>query len=201
MISSSRPIGARIWASAASNACTLALGGSQVGALLIDGLQRHRAGFEIEERLGSLQIALAPCRAPPARPPDWPAPVDLGRLAAVAEIGELLLRLCQLSLGLIDRGPVGGVVLIEQRRAGRDLVAARDRHGGEQTLLGRADLDEIGLRIALPLDRKGSARPHPPPAGARQPQHRDHQDENVSAHLTCHRDLTFCNETVSLHYR
>ena len=77
--------------------------------------------------------------------------LDLGRLAAGLEIGELLLGLPELPRRLLAGGAVGGVVLLEQRRAGRDLGAAPDGERGEEALLGRADLDEIGLGIALPL--------------------------------------------------
>ena len=51
---------------------------------------------------------------------------DLGRLAAALEIGELVLGLREQPGGLIGRGAIVGVVLIEQRRAFDDPVAPRD---------------------------------------------------------------------------
>ncbi len=59
---------------------------------------------------------------------------------------------------LLGRGAVVGVVLVEEGRALHDLVAARDVDRGDEALLGRPDLDEIGLGIALPLDDLGVMR-------------------------------------------
>jgi hypothetical protein len=60
---------------------------------------------------------------------------------------------------LLFGGAIGGVVLIEQGRAGSDLGAAPDREAGEKALLGRPGLDVIGFGIALPLDRGRLPRP------------------------------------------
>jgi hypothetical protein len=91
--------------------------------------------------------------------------LNFGEFAAGLQIGELLLGLPQLPGGLLLGGAIGGVVLIEQGRAGSDLGAAPDREAGEKALLGGPDLDVIGLGIALPLDR-GRGAVLPPPAGA-----------------------------------
>ena len=70
------------------------------------------------------------------------------------EIGELVAGLLQKPARLVDGGSIVGVVLIEQRLAFYDPVAARDVDGGDKALLGRTDLDEIRLGIALPGDRR-----------------------------------------------
>ena len=78
---------------------------------------------------------------------------DFGRLAAALEVGELLLRLSQLPDGLIGGRLIAGVVLVEQRRAFGDFIAAPNVDCGDQALLSRASLDEVGVRIALPFHR------------------------------------------------
>ena len=79
--------------------------------------------------------------------------LDLGRLGGREQIGELAARLLQEPARLIDRRPVVGLVLLEQRLALGDPVAARDMDGGQKARLGRSDLDEVGFRVALPGDR------------------------------------------------
>jgi len=92
---------------------------------------------------------------------------------------------------LFDRRLVVGVVLVEQRLALSDLVAAPHAKGREEPRLGRPDLDEIGVRVALPLDRLRPVRSHKdPPAGDAGGDQSD-GEEQASAH-----DLTYCNETI-----
>ena len=85
---------------------------------------------------------------------------DLGRLGGTVEIGQLVLGLLDEMGRLIDRGAVHRVVLVEQRRALGDAVAALDMDGGHKPLLGRADFDEVGLGVALPR-RLGRRLPQP----------------------------------------
>jgi len=58
-------------------------------------------------------------------------------------------------------------ILGEQRCAGDDLIAALDRDSGQQSCLGRTDLDEIGFGIALPYDGRRAARGPPPDSATR----------------------------------
>ena len=138
-------------------------GGAQIGALLVDELLGDGVGpyqclvaLEVgldlvAGRLGVREISLGL--------------VNLGRLAARLEIGELLLGLAKLPRRLLAGGEVGGVVLLEQRRARRHLGAAPHRERHQEALLGRSDLDEIGLGITLPLQRRRGAI-EPPPGAA-----------------------------------
>lgn len=83
---------------------------------------------------------------------------NFGRLAAGLEVGELIFGLRQLARDLFARRPIVGVVLIEQRRAFGDLIATRDMDLSDKTLLRRADLHEIGLRVTLPFHDGGGMR-------------------------------------------
>jgi hypothetical protein len=140
----------------------LGIGRAQIGALLLDELLGCREG--LHEGFGAPQIGLDLVARRLGIREARLGLLDLGRLAGGLEIGELLFGLLELPRGLVARRNIGGVVLVEQRRARRDPRAARHRERGEEALLGRTDFDEIGLRIALPFGRRG--RPSgPPPAG------------------------------------
>jgi hypothetical protein len=91
--------------------------------------------------------------------------LNLGGLAARLEIDELPFRLPQLPRGLVNGGPVGDVVLVEERRSTGDFSTSLDKKGCEEPLQGRADLHKVSLSIALPLGRRGNAG-LPPPARA-----------------------------------
>jgi hypothetical protein len=78
----------------------------------------------------------------------------------------LFLGLRQLPRRLIDGGAIVGVVLVEQRGAFGDLIAASDMDRGDEAGLGRPCLYEIAFDIALPLDDRGILRTQiEPPAG------------------------------------
>jgi hypothetical protein len=144
-------------------ALDLGNGRAQVGALLVDELDGHRVRFH--QGLVAPEIGLdLVARGLGVRQIGFRL-LDFGQLAAGLEIGELLLGLPELPRSLLLGGPIGGVVLFEQGRAGSDLRAALDGEGGEEALLGRPDLDVIGLGIALPLNRRRVAV-LPPPARA-----------------------------------
>ena len=74
------------------------------------------------------------------------------RFEGALQVDELVLRLRQLPRGLIAGGLIVGVVLVKQRRALGDAIAARDMHRRQQALPGRPDLDVIRFRIALLFD-------------------------------------------------
>ena len=104
--------------------------------------------------------------------------LDFGRLAAGLEIGELRFRLVELarSPGRARRGRWCRPGRTAARRP-RPSSRAPTCEGREQALLGRADLDEIGVGIALPFDRRRRAV-RPPPAGAdSRPGERHDEDE------------------------
>ena len=63
-------------------------------------------------------------------------PTDLLKFPRREQIPKLRARLLYLPHGLIASGRIGGIVLREQQLAISDLVATRDRHTGEQPLLG-----------------------------------------------------------------
>ncbi len=166
----------------------LGFGRAQVGGLLIDGLLGRRARLQerrtapqiflrpVARRLGVLQVGLGL--------------LDLAGLGRGKEVGELVARLLQEPARLIDRGPVVRRVLLEQRLALHDAVAARDMDGGQKALLGRADLDEIGLRVALPGDRRRSAGAEQRPGGG---QH-DRRDRRKDQDSTNHGDARFMGD-------
>ena len=138
LISRSRPIGARICASAAC-------GGLHLGLRRAAGRRaadRRSARVALPLRTSAslrLRSACDACRASPCAsarlasacwisvglPPRW-------RLASCSSAWRELPR------RLIARGAVGGVVLGEQRRAGRDLIAARDRQARSAAPAGSA---------------------------------------------------------------
>jgi hypothetical protein len=146
-----------------------------IGPKLIDVLDRN--GAKAHQRFVSLEIELGPEERRLRLCEVCFGLFVLGRLAASLEIRQLRFCLGQLPRGLVDGRPVGGIVLLKQRRAGDDRDAPRDEDGGEETLLGRADLYEIGLGIALLLGRRRSAAPRPPPTGARHRGARDRKND------------------------
>lgn len=93
----------------------------------------------------------------------------------------MVRRLLQQPARLIDGGPIVRVILLEQRLTLDDVVAAFDADGGDQALLGWADLDEIRFSIALPGDGRGASRPEDGPAANADNRRQREQDEN-SAH-------------------
>ena len=107
---------------------------------------------------------------------------DLGRLARALEIGELVLGLLRQARGLVDGGAVGRVVLVEQRLAFDDMVAALDVDGGDEALLGRPDLDEIGFGVALPFLGSARAAAEVEPGRDRQRRHDQRQNEDSLVH-------------------
>ena len=146
-----------------------------IGPKLIDILDRN--GTKAHQRFVSLEIGLGPDERRPGIRQVCFRLFNFCLLAASLEIRQLRFGLGQLPRGLVDGRPVGGVVLLKQWRAGGDLDAPRDEDGGEETLLGRADLHEIGLGIALPLGRRRNAGPRPPPTGARHRGERDRKND------------------------
>ena len=96
------------------------------------------------------------------------------------QVCELILGLLQEAPRLIDRGAVVGVVLLEQRRAFHDAVAALHADRGDEALLGRPDLDEIGLGIALPRDRRRRLGAEQNPAHTRDQGDQNRRDEETS---------------------
>src|SRR5579872_4064112 len=133
-----------------------------VRLLLVDDLRRSGARLEqrliagevrpylVPRGLGVGEIGLGLC--------------NFGRLAAVLEIGELLLSLGQLPRGLIEGGLIVRVVLVEERRVFGDLVAAPHMDRNDQALLRWADFDEVSIGIALPRNsfRRRRAQEKPP---------------------------------------
>ena len=169
MISPGRPSGALACSSAASSAAILAVGGAQVRLLLVDGLRRRGAGFQ--QHLIALQIGQHFVARRLRRRAGWPRPDgDFGRLGGVLQIGELIPGLLKQPGRLIDRIAIVGVVLFEQRRALDHAIAALDANGGDETLLGRPDLDEIGVGVTLPFLGAGrpGAKKDPPQRAERQ---------------------------------
>ena len=61
-------------------------------------------------------------------------------------------------------------------------IAAHHMHGGDEPLLGRPDLDEIRLRIALPLDDRQGVRPQRRPQAGDQGERQHDENENSSGH-------------------
>ena len=102
---------------------------------------------------------------------------DLGWLAALLQIAKLPLRLRQQLRRLVARCPIVRIVLVEQLRAGGNLVAARNVNRGQQPLLRRTDHDKVGLRIPLPNRGRWRAIQPPPIAAARRDkqQQRDYE--------------------------
>jgi hypothetical protein len=91
--------------------------------------------------------------------------LDLARFRGREEIGELFARLLREPARLIDRRPVVRRVLLEQRSAFGDPVAARDMDRRQKARLGRPYLDKIGFRVALLGDRRRSAGAKQRPGG------------------------------------
>ena len=156
-------------------AVELGLRCAQIGALLIDelhgggtGLQQHFVAGEVGSELVMRRLIGGEIGL---RQPDFRG------LARGLQIGELLLGLVELMRRLIARRKVRGGVLIEQRRLRGDLVAARDVNGREQPLLGRSDLHEIRVGIALPGNWRRDARAEPPPAGISRSAKGEHEHE------------------------
>ena len=140
----------------------MGLGRALVGGLLVDELDGR--GACLEQRLVARKIASdLVARRRGVRQIGFRLQ-DFGRLAGALQIGELILGLRQLASGLFAGGAIIRVVLIEQRRAFDDPVAARDMDLRDQALLRWPDLDEIGIRVALPLDvgRIVGAQQEPP---------------------------------------
>ena len=115
---------------------------------------------------------------------------DFARLRGGEEVGELVARLLQEPLRLFDGSPVVRRVLFEQRLALHDVVAARHMDRRQKTRLRRADLDEIGLRIALPGDRFGGTRAQQRPGRRDNDRRERRQDQNS----TNHRDSRFTDD-------
>ena len=94
----------------------------------------------------------------------------------------MILGLLKQPRRLFDRVAIVGVVLFEQRRALDHAVAALDVNGGDQTLLGRPDFDEVGVGVALPFLRRGGpgAKEDPPQRAERQSEGR--KDDNSTIH-------------------
>ena len=187
-ISPGRPIGAWAVASAAVAAATLASAERRSAVLLIDDLLRRRARFQ--QRRASPQILLRPVARRLGVAQVGLGLLDLARLRGREEVGELVARLLQEPSRLIDRGPVVRGVLLEQRLALHDAVAARDTDRRQKARLGRADLDEIGLRIALPGDRRRGTGAQQRPGGREHDRRERRQDQNS----TNHRDARFMDD-------
>ena len=96
-----------------------------IGPQLIDGLDRN--GAKAHQRFVSLEIGLGPDERRLGIREIGFGLFNLGRLAASLEIRQLRFGLGQLPRGLVVGRLIGGVVLLKERRAGGDLVAARDR--------------------------------------------------------------------------
>ena len=172
------------------------LGRGEVGPLLVDDLLGRRAARQ--QGLVALEVGLHLAARGDRVVEIGLGLGDLGRLGGSLQIGELVLGLLRQVRGLIDRGAVHRVVLVEQRRALDDTVAALDVDGGDEALLGRPDLDEIGFGVALP--RRLGRRLSEPEDGE------SSGDRNDDAHhydrSLCPRSIPqICNETVALHYR
>jgi hypothetical protein len=132
------------------------LGRAEIGGLLIDDLGGR--GAALEQRLIACEVAAILVARGLGVGEIGLRLQDFGRLAAGVEVGELVLGLRELPRDLLGGGAIVGVVLVEQRRALGDPVAARDPNRRDQALLRRSDLDEIRLGVALPFDDRRVAR-------------------------------------------
>src|SRR5208337_3720151 len=166
----------------------LRLGRAERGVLLIDDLLRRRSG--LEELRAAPQILLRPVAGGLGVAQIRLSLVDLARLRRRQQVLELTPRLLQETLRLIDRGAVVGVVLLEQRLALGDTIAARDPDRGEQPRLGRSDLDEVGLGVALPRDRLRRLRAEQNPRRARD--QRDRKSTRLNSSHRCISYAVFC---------
>jgi hypothetical protein len=93
--------------------------------------------------------------------------IDFGGAAWSLQVAKLPSLLRQQLRGLVACGPVRRIVLRKQLRAGLDQIATLHENGGEEPFLGRADLHEVGVRIALPCNGfRRTAAPPPERAGS-----------------------------------
>ncbi len=175
-------------------ALDLGIGRAQVGALLVDELDRHRVRFH--QGLVAPEIGLDLVARGLGVRPDWLPPAEFRsacrsawRLASCSSA----CRSCRVACSLAARSAVSSCS--NRAAPGATFEPRWTARVSEQALLGRPDLDVVGLGIALPLDRRRSAV-LPPPAGACRGQRRATRLPllpNGSWHLT------YCNRTVSLH--
>jgi hypothetical protein len=171
-----RPLGLR---QRCSGSVKLGLCRMVVGAALIDHLRRRKPcaqqhGIAVEIRAGAchrrLDVSEIGFRLR-----------DLGRLAGGFEICKLHLRLGKLAVRLVTGCEFLRFVLLEQRRAFGNGIAAPDMECGQETSFDRADIDIVSFGITLPGRRRFALMtipPQPPQGGGE-----EQNDGNHEAHV------------------
>ena len=159
----------------------LRLGGAEIGAHLVNALFRgvalRQQGLTARQVGGGAHQGRVRVREIGLRL------LDFGWFGGFQQIGELFLRLLELSRRLVPGCLVVGVILAEQRRAGRDPVPAGDVDRSEQPRLGRPDVDEIGLGVTLPKDWRYTVCLPPPEASAADDGQQNDRDDHPSSHV------------------